>query len=246
MPVLIESSPVVSETAGYASSERGPAVAFLLDRLKLNLRFKYLSVFFNLVVFLHFLDFKPILIVFLHFVTLTHLPLMRILVELLHHPLFLQLPIERPLPLLSHGGPAVPLGPFPGLLLPLKLFIPLIDQLTHLPLPLHGRALHRVLVLHLPLQHQIRLVLQPVPVRSNVAQLLLRVVLNVLDVLSLSLLVLAAHLGVLLLLELHALIELLPVVVPLVPVHDLFQFEGALGLGQTVSFLQLLLLFLKN
>jgi len=148
-----------------------------------------------------------------------------ILVQLMHHLLLHELPVERPLPVLGHGDPSVPLGPLLGLLLPLPLLIPLVDQLRDLPLPLVRLRLHDVLVLALTSTHHIIFVIHHVLVIRHVLQLLLSIHVYVLYVLFEALILLAINLAVLLLLVLEALIELLPVVVLLVPVHDALHLE---------------------
>lgn len=85
---------IFAETTAYPSSKCASPVSLLLDSLELYLRFEYLPVLLDLVIFLHFLDFQPILIVFFHLVTLRHLTLVSVLVELVHHSLLLQLSVK--------------------------------------------------------------------------------------------------------------------------------------------------------
>ena len=155
---------------------------------------------------------------------------MVILVQLMHHLLLHELSVERSLAVLGHGHSAVPLGPLLGLLLPLPLLVPLVDQLRDLPLPLLRLRLHDVLVLALTRTHHVVLVRQHVLVIRHVLQLLLSVHVYVLYVLFEALALLAVDLVVFELLVLEALVELLPVVVLLVPIHDALHLERPLRL----------------
>ena len=150
---------------------------------------------------------------------------MRILVEDLDHLLFLELSVQRSLALLGHGLPALPLGSFSGLLLPLILLIPLVDKLRDLPLALVGLSLHDILILALARLYQLLFMLKLVLVVGHVLQLLLSIEMNIFTVLSQTIVLLALEHIVFLLLMLKALIELLSVIVSLVPIHDTFKLE---------------------
>ena len=150
---------------------------------------------------------------------------MRILVEDLDHLLFLELSVKRSLALLGHGLPALPLGSFSGLLLPLILLIPLVDKLRDLPLALVGLSLHDILILTLACLYQLLFMLKLVLVVGHVLQLLLSIEMNIFTVLPQTIVLLALEHIVFLLLMLKALIELLSVIVSLVPIHDTFKLE---------------------
>ena len=105
--------------------------------------------------------------------------------------------------------------------------------------------LHNVLVLALTRTHYIIFVIHHVLVICHVLQLLLSIHMYVLYVLFEALILLAIDLAVLQLLVLEALIELLPVVVLLIPVHNALHLERSLRLLDSFA-LPLHLQFLRQ
>jgi hypothetical protein len=100
-----------------------------------------------------------------------------------------------------------------------------MDELGKLPFTLFGLGLNYVLVLVLTGTDQILLMIQHVFVIRHVLHLLLSIELYVLYVLLEPLVLLSLHLVVLLELVLQALIQFLPVVILLVPVHEALKLE---------------------